>query len=38
MAFNIRLNKSFIIIKQFNPQIHQKIKRRTSGFKNKIEF
>ena len=38
MAFKIRLNEIFIIIKQFNPQIHQKIERRTSGFKNKIEF
>ena len=38
MAFKIRLNKSFIIIKQFNPQIHQKIERRNSGFKNKNEF
>ena len=32
MAFEIRLNKSFSIVKQFNPQIHQKIER------NKIEF
>ena len=38
MAFEIRLNKSFSIVKQFNPQIHQKIERKTSGFKNKIEF
>ena len=36
MAFEIRLNKSFSVVKQFDPQIHQKIERKTSGFRIQI--
>ena len=38
LAFEIRLNKSFSVVKQFDPQIHQKIERKTSGFRNKMEW